>query len=201
MSHQKFNHPFAGRRPYLAAARTVAFVAAFMIFLVVFAFALETYTRRVDGTSMLPTLVEGDLVVIYNVPASSIHLGDIIVYGAPCSAITVQGAIAPVIHRVVSIAPSGFTTKGDNNGYTDQAVGIASSPITPGCIQGKVVFVVPYIERIASLPDGLNYILAALIIVVVLVYEFWGSRESTEKTPSDVGPAPVPATVLGPRGG
>ncbi|HME18761.1 MAG TPA: signal peptidase I [Nitrososphaerales archaeon] len=168
----------------MAAARTIAFAAAFIIFLVVFAFALETYTRRVDGTSMLPTLVEGDLVVIENSPASSIHVGDIIVYGGPCSAISVDGAVAPVIHRVVSMVALGFITKGDNNGYTDQAVGIARSPITPACLQGKVIFVVPYIERIASLPDGLNYIIAALIVVAVVGYEFLGGRKDAEEHPT-----------------
>ena len=164
----------------MAGARTIAFAAAFIIFLVVFAFALTTYSRRVDGTSMLPTLVEGDLVVIESVPASSIHLGDIIVYGAPCSAIVVDGVSAPVIHRVVANNSFGFITEGDNNGYTDQSVGIARSEITPNCIQGKVVFVVPYIERIASLPDGLNYIIAALIIIIVVGYEVLGSRKRTE---------------------
>ncbi len=169
----------------MASARTIAFFVAFVIFLVVFAFVLVTYTRRVDGTSMLPTLVQGDLVVIDNVPASSIHLGDIIVYGAPCSAVVVDGAVAPVIHRVVAVDSSGyFTTKGDNNAYTDQDAHIASSPITPDCIEGKVVFVVPYIERIASLPYGLNYVIAAIIIAVVAGYELWGGRKETPESPA-----------------
>jgi signal peptidase I len=179
----------------LAAARTVAFAAAFIIFLLVFAFALETYTRRVDGTSMLPTLVEGDLVVIEKVPPSSVHVGDIIVYGGPCSAISVGGAIAPVIHRVVSKDSVGFITKGDNNGYTDQNAGIARSPITPACIDGKVVFVVPYIERIASLPDDLNYVFAALIIIAVLGYEFWGGRGRTEEPPAATADADAPGRM------
>jgi len=168
----------------LASARTVAFLAAFVIFLAVFAFALVTYTRRVDGTSMLPTFVEGDLVVIDNVPASSIHVGDIIVYTAPCSAVFADGLPAPVIHRIVAVDANGdFTTKGDNNPYTDQAAGIARSQITPDCIEGKVVFAVPYIERIASLPDGLNYVIAALIVILVLGYELLGGKGKAGKEP------------------
>lgn len=184
----------------MAGARTVAYLAAFVIFLVVFAFALVTYTRRVDGTSMLPTLVGGDLVVIGGVPASSIHLGDIIVYGAPCSAITVNGVPAPVIHRVVGTVAlqsgTGFITKGDNNPDTDQDEGIARSPVTPDCIDGKVVFVVPYIERVASLPDGLNYIIAALIIVAVLAYEFWGGRKEPEEPETEVQSQAPPAMLM-----
>ena len=173
----------------MASGRTIAFLAVFVIFLAVFAFALVTYTRRVDGTSMLPTFVEGDLVVIDNVPASSIHVGDIIVYSAPCSAISEGGVPAPVIHRIVALDSAGdFITKGDNNPYTDQAAGIARSAITPDCIEGKVVFVVPYIERIASLPDGLNYIIAALIVILVLGYELLGGKEKAENEPSSPAP-------------
>jgi signal peptidase I len=159
----------------LARTRTAAYAAAFVIFLVVVAFALLTYTRRVDGVSMLPTLEEGDLVVIAKVPMSSIQTGDIIVYSGPCSRVFYNGVPAPVIHRVVQNTSLGFITKGDNNGYTDQSGGIASGPITEDCIEGKVLFVVPYIERLASLPDGLNYVLAGLIIVAVIAYELWGS--------------------------
>jgi len=175
----------------LPSAKAIAFVVVFVVFLVVFALALVTYTRRVDGTSMLPTLEEGDLVVIQGAQPGPVHVGDIIVYGAPCSAVPgPDGTVAPVIHRVVATDGSGdFTTKGDNNGYTDQEARIAWGPITPDCVEGKVVFVVPYIERIASLPDGLNYIIAAIIILVVVGYEFWGGRSAPET------PAPVDDTA------
>ena len=187
----------------MAGGRTVAVLGVFIIFLVVFAFALVTYTRRVDGVSMVPTLVQGDLVIIQNVPIGSVHLGDVIVYGAPCSAVSVDGVAAPVIHRVVKIenisgVGLGFITKGDDartNPYTDQAAGIATSPITAACLEGKVVFVIPYIERIASLPDGLNYVIAVIIIIVVVVYEFWGGEAETEDETG--GQAPAAETPVG----
>jgi signal peptidase len=160
-----------------------------VLFLLVTAYALLTFTRRVDGVSMLPTLEEGDLVVIANVPYSSIQTGDIIVYGGPCSQVFYDGQAAPVIHRVVQIIGGGFITKGDNNGYTDQQGHIAAGPITADCVEGKVVFVIPYIERLASLPDGLNYILAILIIVAVLVYELYG--EQKPKPTGNSGPPVV----------
>ncbi len=167
----------------MAGNRTAAYVAIFVVVLVLFAYGLLTYTRRVDGVSMLPTLQEGDLVVIDNVPSSSIHVGDIIVYAGSCSGILeANGAPAPVIHRVVNVTSQGyFITRGDDhktNFNTDQAMGIARTPIMPSCIEGKVIFVVPYIELLAALPDGLNYVLAAAIVLLVVAYEL---RESSKK--------------------
>jgi len=140
---------------------------------------------------MLPTLEQGDLVIIAQVPYSSIHAGDIIVYSGPCSQVYYNGAAAPVIHRVVEVTGSGFLTKGDNNGYTDQEGHIAAGPITQNCIEGKVVFVVPYIERLASLPDGLNYVLAVLIIVGVLLYELYGGAQKSKSTPTVTAQPPT----------
>lgn len=159
--------------------RTTVFFVGFTVFLVVFALALLTYTRRVEGVSMLPTLEDGDLVVIAQTPVSDIHVGDIIVYGSPCSSSGLS-----VIHRVVGSLGGGFITKGDNNLANDQVERIAVSPITPNCIEGKVVFVIPYVERLASLPYGLNYVFAASIIFAVLFYELWGTEEKKDDTPT-----------------
>ncbi len=168
----------------LPHGRTTVFLVGFAIFLVLFAFALETYTRRVTGVSMLPTLEEGDLVVIEQTTMASVNVGDIIVYGPPCSASGFS-----VIHRVVGSTDGGFVTKGDNNPGTDLTESIAVSPITQGCIEGKVVFVVPYVERLASLPDGLNYVLAALIILAVILYELFGGQEEKDGGGEHAGPA------------
>jgi signal peptidase I len=113
--------------------------------------------------------------VLQQVPLNSISVGNIIVYRPPCAATGFS-----VIHRVVGISQGGFITKGDNNGITDQAAGIASGPVTSACIEGKVVFVIPYIERLADLPYGINYVIAALIIVGVLYGELRGGREEGE---------------------
>jgi signal peptidase I len=181
----------------LPSRKMSIFLVGLVIFLVVFAFALLTYTRRVEEHSMLPTLEQGDLVVIENMSASSIHVGDIIVYGGSCSSLVdTNGAPISVIHRVVNVTSSGFITKGDNNPYTDQAAGIARGPITQNCIEGKVVFVVPYIELLTSLPYGLNYVLAALIILAVILYEIRGAREeeSQKETAGTEPQAPASLT-------
>ena len=137
-----------------------------MLVLALAAIAIYSYTRKVTGTSMLPTLEQGDLVVVQPTPISQITVGDIIVYDPPCSAFGES-----VIHRVVEVESGGLITKGDNNNYTDQAAGIARTPITQSCLQGKVTLVIPYLERLSELPYGINYIIAALIVIFVLFTE------------------------------
>ncbi len=171
---------------------TVAYVAAFAL-LLFWAFFVQADTRRVDGTSMLPTLEGGDLVVIQSVPISQIHVGDIIVYNGLCSA---EGE--SVVHRVVNITAQGLITKGDNNARTDQYYGIAISPITSQCLEGKAVFVIPYVELLAyyidqnGLPQWFNHIpsLFILAIVIVSVLREEGEEESKGKA-KPTGPSGI----------
>ncbi len=176
----------------LPSKGTSIYVAGFAIFLLVFAYLLFTYTRRVDGVSMLPTLVEGDLVVVQNVPMSEVKLGDIIVYNSPCSTSGFS-----VIHRVVGTQGGGLISKGDNNPATDQAWGIADSPITQDCLAGKVTYVVPYVERLASLPYGTNYLVAIFIILAVLYSEFRGRRGTEEQEEESEGGKLLPEPKSG----
>jgi signal peptidase I len=144
---------------------------------------IYTYSRKVTGISMLPTLEEGDLVVIQPVPITQISVGDIIVYDPPCSAMGTA-----VIHRVVNVAGNGFITKGDNNQLNDQAGGIALAPVTPGCIEGKVVFVIPYLEKLSELPYGINYIIAATIVIYVLYGELRAVRPEAQTADKEDSP-------------
>jgi signal peptidase I len=148
---------------------TLAYVMIIAI-LLFWAFFVQADTRRVDGHSMLPTLEGGDLVVIQNVAVSSVHVGDIIVYNGLCS----TGGES-VVHRVVNItANGGLITEGDNNQGTDIALGIANGPITQQCLEGKVVFVIPYVELLAyyidvnGLPQWYNYLPSIVILLIVL---------------------------------
>ena len=159
---------------------TVIYVAAFAL-LLFWAFFVQADTRRVDGTSMLPTLEGGDLVVIQGVPMSQVHVGDIIVYGGNCSASGLS-----VVHRVVEVTGAGLITKGDNNAKTDQAFDIATSPITSSCLEGKVVFVIPYVELLAwyvdvnGLPQWFNYI-PSVVILIIVILSVMGEEEKDEQ--------------------
>lgn len=152
----------------MASRGTVVYVVAFAL-LLFWAYFVQADTRRVDGYSMLPTLEGGDLVVIQGVPISDVHVGDIIVYNHFCSS---RGE--SVVHRVVGITNGGLITKGDNNAQTDQYYGIAISPITAQCLEGKVVYVIPYVELLAyyidqnQLPQWFNYIPSILILIIVV---------------------------------
>jgi len=171
----------------------VIYVAAFAL-LLFWAFFVQADTRRVDGTSMLPTLEGGDLVVIQSVPIDQIHVGDIVVYNGYCSALGES-----VVHRVVNVTAQGLITKGDNNPETDQASGIAISPITSQCLEGKAVFVIPYVELLAynvdhyGLPQWVNYVPSIFILIIVII-SVLGEEEDEDKRKVKDKPA-VPATT------
>lgn len=166
-------------------SRGTALFAVAFILLLFWAYFVQADTRRVDGTSMLPTLEGGDLVVVQNVPIGDIHVGDIIVYNNLCSA-----GGESVVHRVVEITGAGLITKGDNNDGTDQASNIAVSAITPQCLEGKVVFVIPYVELLAyyvdynQLPQWFNYI-PSIFILIIVIFSTLGEGKGEEDAQSD----------------
>ncbi|HWC33456.1 MAG TPA: signal peptidase I [Mycobacteriales bacterium] len=70
---------------------------------------------RVDGTSMYPTLHNGDLAVVRK--QSAYRIGDIVAYRIPHGEF---GAGAIVIHRLIAgDGTSGYVTKGDNRTIKD----------------------------------------------------------------------------------
>lgn len=90
-------------------------------------------TTVISG-SMRPSLDVGDMVVVREVAADSIGVGDVIQYWR-------DGEM--VIHRVVEVQQGGggklFVTKGDANSEPDLA------PVQPGQIRGKVILTIPKI--------------------------------------------------------
>jgi len=74
----------------------------------------------VEGYSMLPTLYNGDIVIVHKPSPYDIKVGDILVYQS------LRGEL--VIHRVVRIntgpgcKPLCYVTKGDNNPVDDVAL-------------------------------------------------------------------------------
>jgi uncharacterized membrane protein len=106
-------------------------------------------------------------------------VGDIIVYSGLCSNVGQS-----VVHRVINVTSGGLITKGDNNPEPDQFQNqIANGPISQQCLEGKVVYVVPYVELLAyyidqnSLPQWFNYIPSLLILIVVIASLFLEEKE------------------------
>ncbi len=134
----------------------------------------------VQGISMQPTIVEGDLAIVQPVSISTIHIGDIVVYR--------DGAI-DVIHRVVKIEGAGsnivLTVKGDNNAYPDPVA------VTSGLLVGRVETVVLYLGNFVTQP--FNYILAVLLISLLAV-DYIESERPRAKPVTSSSPPPSPSS-------
>jgi signal peptidase I len=129
----------------------------------------------VSGISMQPTFYTDDLAVIRQ--AGSYRVGDVIAFRSP----TVN---AVLLHRVVAANATGFTTKGDNNGWIDP------DHIRTTAIVGKVVLTVPKAGGVLSSPVAA--IVAAMILIVLLALPTTQPRTpspSTEREPR--APAPT----------
>jgi len=107
------------------------------------------------------------------------------------------------VHRVVNITAQGLITKGDNNARTDQEYGIAISPITSQCLEGKAIFVIPYVELLAyyidqnGLPQWLNYIPSMFILIIVII-SVLGDEEKDGDRPSTKAKSEEKSTTLEP---
>jgi signal peptidase len=105
-----------------------------------YALQTEKPIMAVVSNSMVPVFAKGDLIVVKGLDCRDIETGDIIVYHNPIRQI-------PIVHRVVEIDDDNpnnpvFTTKGDNNGHTDQSTGI-SPPVQCDWVRGEVKLIVP----------------------------------------------------------
>jgi len=114
--------PAAALRPRLPHAKTVALVAAQLAFVgVLLWFCLpQALGGRagwvlVSGTSMLPRLHTGDLVLVER--QSKYHVGEVVAYHIPQATV---GAGDVVIHRIVGgSGKTGWTMQGDNRSAAD----------------------------------------------------------------------------------
>jgi len=117
----------------------------------------------VTGSSMIPDLDHGDLVVIQARTMRQIELGDVVVFTAEW-----YGA-SPIIHRVVRIIECGdgdrlFFTRGDNNPSNDRGFRTIEDII------GVVVLKIPMIGNIAFiLRMPIAMVSVAIIILCILV--------------------------------
>jgi signal peptidase len=140
----------------------------------------------VVSKSMVPTLQIGDLVVAHQVPFSSVHIGQVIIYQQPTAAGTCPNPSGlTIVHRVVNITSAGLLiTQGDNritNPHPDEPY--EWPPLPASCVKGVVVVAIPYLGLISMLiPYPWNYALVGLILLFVFLGELIPSRgEGTEE--------------------
>ena len=86
----------------------------------------------VQGTSMLPTILPGSIVITKQQP--SYQIDDIVSF-----TVREEGYARTIVHRIIGEADNGFIIKGDNNPKKDPGFP------TKRDINGKVLFVVPYV--------------------------------------------------------
>jgi signal peptidase I len=114
--------PGATLRPRLTRVRTVALIAAQLAFVgaLLWYCLPQSFGGRagwvlVSGTSMLPHLHTGDLVLVEH--RSSYHVGEVVAYRVPKGQV---GAGHVVIHRIIGgNGTKGWTMKGDNRTARD----------------------------------------------------------------------------------
>lgn len=137
----------------------------------------------VEGTSMRPHIVTGDLVVLHGVIPSQIRVGEIIAVNVPKTAQQQYSLPPRVVHRVVKIEhPLGkglvFQTKGDANAGPDVFQTPASDVI------GSVVTVIPY----AGYPvlffasrQGEIFLGVAVLMALIYLLLLWADERSASR--------------------
>ncbi|MGC8953921.1 MAG: signal peptidase I [Desulfurococcus sp.] len=100
----------------------------------------------VKGYSMLPTLREGDIVIVQKATPEAIRPGDVIIYST-------GGKL--IIHRVIKVVIRNgeyyYVTKGDNNSLPDFMYFENNIGIPYNRVLGKVVSINDYIVKIPYL--------------------------------------------------
>lgn len=130
----------------------------------------------VTSGSMTPAIKQGDLLVVQGVNASSLKVGDIIVYCSTDPALK----DCKIVHRIIQITlengqPVGFITKGDNNFIADNVFGFEPSyGIPPSRVLGKVVFVVPLLGfLVIFLKQPIGFAVVVLALIASIAWDFY----------------------------
>ncbi len=168
-------NPFGGRA---AAWRTVKRVAtALLIALAIGLLGVGVVVRTghlslepVLSGSMQPTVSAGDVAVLWEVPTSSLKVGDVITFHPPGDTGT------PKMHRIATLTRSAWetwiTTKGDANRVADPWGKI----VLKGTTAYQMVGLVPLVGWVAvaagNVLPGFLLILAGLVLGLV-AYRAW----------------------------
>jgi signal peptidase len=131
--------------------------------------------------SMRPGIQPGDVVVVRPVPTDELKVGDVIAYLPPAHT-------TPVLHRIVSIDPSGLATKGDANNVADPWGKVGTDSATTL----RLVWVIPKVGLIAhnrgTVLIGAGALLIAAIALTVLTHKRSEKRDGDDDAAGD-GPS------------
>jgi len=124
----------------------------------------------VSGTSMLPTLHTGDVVVLRAKPTYDV--GDIVVYR-----VNVEGGVFRIVHRVVARESEGLLiTQGDNRPNID--------PFRPKTsdVDGRVVTFIPKVGQVMTVMADWRVSggLAAVVVFLALLFPSKGDEQDED---------------------
>jgi signal peptidase I len=139
----------------------------------------------VDGSSMNPTFLNGDILLYRGVNPSQVQNGTIIAYmptdtGVPA----LDSLVMPiVVHRVVGIIVQSdgtvyYRTKGDNNQFDDPAL------VRSDQVLGTPVTVIPLVGLFVLFlksPQGLIFIIAAAVFLYMAKVDREKGKEKNKK--------------------
>jgi signal peptidase I len=174
-----------GRIRGLIYVAVIIGLVALSWFVITLALQTDQPASVVRGTSMYPTLHDGDLVILEGTPFSQLHVGDIIVFRAPyyhnssCTGSPQDIYPCYIIHRIVKIVDSNglenITTQGDNN--NGESFGGIDYPVYQSDYVGRVILRVPFLGYVASVASPpYNYVIIGLLVVIILITEMYPSE-------------------------
>jgi signal peptidase I len=154
----------------------------------------------VASDSMVPKLKVGDLLMVQHDSISStsssfnnLKVGDIIVFRS-AGVREDTGEPEVIVHRVAKIytTPQGeriIRTKGDANPHS---IYLIDYPILSSNYIGRVVFILPGVGLVArAISPPVNYILIAVILVILFFLLFKRGRDQRKEQQTDTGSGTV----------
>ena len=162
-----------------------------------FVFGVNNPFYVVASESMIPKLKVGDLLLVQHSSGSSpspssfnnLKIGDIIVFKSP-GVREDTGQPEVIVHRIkqIYITPQGeriLRTQGDANPHS---IYLIDYPILSNNYIGKVVLIVPGVGLVArAISPPVNYILIAIILVILFFLIFKRSKDQGKEQQADTG--------------
>jgi signal peptidase len=157
----------------------VAGLGCLCVVLVALAFTANVTLMMFRTGSMSPAIPAGAVAIVQQIPASEIHIGDVVTVDRP-------GEL-PITHRVTSVEPGTssaermITMRGDANAQDDPA------PYSIGSVR-IVRFSIPGIApMIAAMGNPLVLGGVTVGVAALVFWAFWPGRSRAESAPERVG--------------
>jgi signal peptidase len=178
---------FVERLRDTSASRALGVLAVLLLVALVVPFVVYSVPAVVGGeesyvvltASMTPAISPGDAVVVGDVDAADVAVGDVITFERSAN------DEIPVTHRVIEVVESdqgtAFRTKGDANEDADAAL------VTPDRVVGKVLLTIPYIGFVVQFVNSPSGFVALVVVPIALLilseaYEFVRGRRAGEES-------------------